>query len=100
MFGKQVTEQMEVTQVDPPHRYTVVAINGSTTYTSVVAVTPIDEHRCHLTMTMAARSSSLVTRLLAATLGRLFLRATRSALQRDVDDIAACSTDRPTPGIA
>jgi uncharacterized membrane protein len=89
MFGKQATEEMEVTDVDPPHRYTVVAVNGSTTYTSTVTVTPLGAQRCELTMSFAGRSSGVVARLLAATVGRLFAGATRRSLQQDLDDIAA-----------
>jgi len=88
MFGKQATEEMEVTEVDPPHRYTVVAVNGSTTYTSTITVTPLDTQRCEVTMTFAGQTSGVIGRLLAATVGRLFAGATRRALQQDLDDIA------------
>lgn len=89
MFGRQATEEMEVTEVDAPRRYTVVAANGSTTYTSRITVEPLGSDRCQLSMTFAGRSSGLAGRLLAATLGRLFAGATRRALRRDLDDIAA-----------
>jgi uncharacterized membrane protein len=89
MFGKQATEEMEVTAVDPPHGYTVVAVNGSTTYTSTITVTPLDTERCELAMSFAGRSSGLVGRVLAATVGRLFAGATRRSLQQDLDDLAA-----------
>jgi carbon monoxide dehydrogenase subunit G len=89
MFGKQATEEMEVTEVDAPHRYTVIAASGSTTYTSTITVESLDSDRCQLSMTFAGRSNGVVGRLLAATLGRLFAGATRRALRRDLDDIAA-----------
>jgi uncharacterized membrane protein len=89
MFGQQATEEMEVTAVDPPHGYTVVAVNGSTTYTSTITVTPLDTERCELAMSFAGRSSGLAGRVLAATVGRLFAGATRRSLQQDLDDLAA-----------
>lgn len=51
MFGKQATDMMEVTEIDPGHRSTVVAESGSTTYTSTITVTPSGSERCELTMT-------------------------------------------------
>jgi uncharacterized membrane protein len=89
MFGKQATEEMEVTAVDAPHGYTVVAVNGSTTYTSTITVTPLGSERCELAMSFAGRSSGLVGRVLVATVGRLFAGATRRSLQQDLEDIAA-----------
>lgn len=89
MFGRQATEEMEVTAVDAPRSYTVVAANGSTTYTSRITVEPLGEERCVLAMSFAGESSGIVGRLLGATMGRLFTGATRRALQQDLDDLAA-----------
>jgi len=89
MFGRQATEEMEVTAVDAPRSYTVVAMNGSTTYTSTVSVEPVGAERCLLRMSFAGSSSGLIGRLLAATVGRLFAGATRRALEQDLVDLAA-----------
>jgi len=89
MFGRQATEEMEVTAVDAPRSYTVVAVNGSTTYTSTVSVEPVGAERCLLRMSFAGSSSGLIGRLLAATVGRLFAGATRRALEQDLVDLAA-----------
>lgn len=89
MFGKQATEEMEVTSVEAPYAYTVVAVNGATTYTSTITVAPLGTDRCELTMSFAGSSSGLVSRVLAATVGRLFAGATRRSLRQDLDDIAA-----------
>jgi uncharacterized membrane protein len=88
MYGRQATEEMEVTAVEAPSTYTVVAVNGATTYTSTIAVRSLATDRCELRMTFSGRSTGLVGRLLAATVGRLFAGATRRSLQRDLDDIA------------
>lgn len=89
MFGKQASEEMAVTAIEPPRRYTVVADSGGTAYTSTFAVAPLGDHRCRLTMGFSAQSTGVVGRVLAATVGRLFLGSTRKALERDLDDIAA-----------
>jgi carbon monoxide dehydrogenase subunit G len=88
MFGRQATEEMEVTAVDPPSGYTVVAEHGSTTYTSVIGIEERGPGRCELRMTFGAVTTGTVGRVLAATLGRAAAGATRKALRRDLDDIA------------
>jgi uncharacterized membrane protein len=88
MFGRQATEEMEVTAAEAPQTYTVVAVNGSTTYTSTVAVEPLGSARCQLRMSFAGTSNSVAGRVLGATVGRLFSGATRRALEQDLDDIA------------
>lgn len=88
MFGKQATEEMEVTAVDDGHRYTVTADSSGTTYTSVLVVEPLPDERCRLVMTFSAAPGGRVAKVLAATVGRVFLGATRRMLQQDVDDIA------------
>jgi carbon monoxide dehydrogenase subunit G len=95
MFGKRATEVMEVTAVEPSDRYTLVARHGKTTYTSGVSVAPLGDDRCRVGMSFDAATSGVVGRVLGATLGRLFVGATRKGLQRDLDDIAAHAEAAP-----
>lgn len=88
MFGREATEQMEVTAVDAGRRYEVTASTGSTRYLSVMSVEPLGEDRCRLSMSFAAASSSVPGKLAAATIGRLFRKATRKMLEQDLEDIA------------
>lgn len=88
MFGRQATEEMAVTAVDAPRSYTTTSVNGATTCTSTISVQPGGRDGCVLRMSFAGRSSGVVNRLLAATVGRLFAGATRRALRQDLDDIA------------
>jgi carbon monoxide dehydrogenase subunit G len=88
MLGREATEEMEVTAVDEGRRYEVLADAGSTDYRSVMAVRPLGEDRCRLSMSFAAASSSVLGRLAAATVGRLFQKATRKMLEQDLADIA------------
>lgn len=94
MFGRQASEEMAVTAVEPPRSYTVEAGSGGTSYRSTIAVMPLDERRCRLTMGFSAQSAGIAGRVLSATVGRLFLGSTRKALQRDLDDIAAAAEAR------
>jgi carbon monoxide dehydrogenase subunit G len=91
MFGKQATEEMEVTAVDPPSSYTLVATHGSTTYTSAISIEERGPGRCELRMTFGAVTTGTVGRVLATTFGRAAAGATRKALRRDLDDIAAAA---------
>lgn len=89
MFGKEATEEMEVTEVVPGRSYTVRSVHGRTIYTSGLEVEPADDGTSQLAMTFAAETHGLVTRIAAATIGRLFSGATKRMIQHDLDDIAA-----------
>lgn len=96
MFGREATEEMQVTAIQPGHSYTVTANSAGTAYASTLRVEPTGAGASRLTMTFAAQPSGAATRLLAATIGRLFQGATRKMLERDLADIAAASeTTRP-----
>ncbi len=77
--------------VEPERAYTTVAHNGSTRYTSVLHVEPLDDGRSRLTMSFEGTSSTTVGKLMTATVGRMLKSTTRKMLQRDLDDIAAAA---------
>lgn len=91
MFGKEATEEMQVTEVDPGVSYTVVSDSGKTRYTSVVRVTPLDDDRSELSMSFGAETSGIVTTILGATIGRLFQGATRRTLEQDLADLGTAA---------
>jgi carbon monoxide dehydrogenase subunit G len=93
MMGRTATETMEVTAVDPGRSYIVEADSGGTHYRSEFTLTP-DEDGTVLTMTFVGEPSGLGGKVAAATLGRLFARATRKALAADLDDIGTASERR------
>lgn len=96
MLGREATEEMQVTAVDAGRRYEVVADAGSTSYLSVMAVEPLGENRCRLSMSFASSSSGVAGRLAAATVGRLFQKATRKMLEQDLVDIATAAEASPS----
>jgi carbon monoxide dehydrogenase subunit G len=91
MFGRQATEGMSVTAMEPGRSYTVEADSRGAHYRSTVGVEPRGADASRLSMTFAGEPSGAVAKVLAATVGRVFDRATRKALARDLDDIAAAA---------
>ncbi|GAA4480824.1 SRPBCC family protein [Rhodococcus olei] len=88
MFDKEATEEMWVAEVDPPHRTVVKAHSAGTDYTTTFDLSPAGDGT-ELTMTFSATvGSSTLHRLLAATLGRLAMKATARAMSTDLQDIA------------
>ena len=87
MFGKQATAEMQVVDVVEGSSYTVESRATGTTYRSTMSVTP-DGDGSLLAMSLDAEAGSPITRVFAATIGKLFERGTRKALERDLDDIA------------
>ena len=88
MLGRPATADMIVTAVDPGRSYTVRAHSNGTDYESTVSVEPAGDG-AQLTMTLGATSTSMGSRALSATVGRLLVGATRKALEQDLADIAA-----------
>lgn len=90
MFGRSATEQMTVTQLDPGRSYTVTASSNGVDYTSGMSVAPV-AGGTELTFSFAAQPTSLLSRLMSATMGWMFASATRKAVEKDLADIAAAA---------
>ncbi len=90
MFGREATEVMEVTALDPGRSYTVEADSRGAHYRSTMTVEPAAGGSL-VTSTFGGEPAGVVGKVLAATVGRLFQGATRKALQKDLDDIAAAA---------
>lgn len=96
MFGRSATEEMAVTALTPGRSYTVEATSGGVHYVSELSVTPTDDGS-RLRMTFSAAPTTTTARILSGTVGRLFRSATRTALGKDLADIAAAAEARMTP---
>jgi carbon monoxide dehydrogenase subunit G len=94
MFGKEATEEMEVSAVSPGTGYSVVAASHGMRYESTFTLQPTGPDGCVLTMVFAGEPTSTASRAMAATIGRLFVGQTRKALVKDLDDIAAAAEGR------
>ncbi len=90
MFGRQATEEMEVTALDEGRSYTVEADGHGAHYTSTITVEPAAAGS-RVVMTFAGEPQGTVAKVLAATVGRLFQGATRKALAKDLDDVASAA---------
>jgi carbon monoxide dehydrogenase subunit G len=93
MFGREASEELVVTAVEPGRSYTVAADNRGTHYTSVLSVEPTDAG-ARIRMTFGAEQAGRLGRLMARTVGRAFESATRKALEQDLADIAAAAEER------
>jgi carbon monoxide dehydrogenase subunit G len=94
LFGKEATETMEVTALEPGRSYVVESRGRGARYRSELGVEPDALGESRLWMTFGAVPEGPLGRLLAATIGRLFLGATRRMLRQDLDDIAKAAERR------
>ncbi|MFJ5709485.1 SRPBCC family protein [Streptomyces sp. NPDC093105] len=95
MLGKEATEEMTVTECEPPDRYVTVADSHGMHYVSELSLRPDGPDASVLRMTFSARPAGgrapgLVTRLLA----RVGAKAVSKALAKDLDDIARAVESR------
>lgn len=89
MFGKEATETMTVTALEPGRSYATEADSRGTHYRSVITVTPHGTGS-RLAMEFEGRPHGKVARA-AVLIGKLFEGATRRMIRRDLDDIAAAA---------
>jgi len=90
MFGREATEVMEVTELEPGKSYTTEANSHGAHYRSKMSVEPVGAGS-RVTMTFAGEPHGTIAKVMAATVGKLFEGATRKAIQQDLADIAAAA---------
>ncbi|MFF0479278.1 SRPBCC family protein [Streptomyces sp. NPDC004284] len=95
MLGKEATEEMTVTECEPPDRYVTVADSHGMHYVSELTLTPDGTGATTLRMAFSARPAAgrapgPVARLLA----RFGAKAVARALTKDLSDIAAAVESR------
>ncbi len=94
MFGKEATEEMEVSSVTEGTSYTVIAASHGMLYESIFTIQPRGADTCTLTMLFGGEPTSTMSRAMAVTIGRLFAGQTRKALEKDLADIATAAEAR------
>lgn len=90
MFGKKATEVMEVTEFEEGVRYATFAESHGAKYYSEIRVDPTNEG-CRLSMNFRGEAQTTLAKIADATIGRLFMGATRKALMKDLADIGAAA---------
>jgi len=88
VFGKEVTEEMQITQVELGERYRVESDSRGTRFASDVTFEDAEPGATRVRMTFAGHAMSMAARLIAP-LGFLFAGSARRNLQRDLDDMRA-----------
>ncbi|MEF9883321.1 SRPBCC family protein [Streptomyces sp. P9-A4] len=95
MLGKEATEEMTVTESEPPDRYVTVADSHGMRYVSELTLTPDGTGATTLRMTFSATPSAGRT---PGVLGRLMARfgakAVARALAKDLSEIARAVESR------
>ena len=90
MFGKKATEDMEVTEYEEGVRYATAAESHGSKYFSEIRVEAVGTGS-RITMSFRGEPQTALTKAMDATIGRLFMGATRKALAKDLDDISAAA---------
>lgn len=90
MFGREATEEMTITQVDPGRSYRAHADSRGVEYTSQLQVEPTAAGS-RLSMSLEAQVGNPVLRILLAVPARLMQGMTRKEIAKDLDDIAAAA---------
>lgn len=90
MFGKEATEEMEVTAITPGESYTTEAESCGSHYTCIVRVVP-DGEGSRLTMSMSARPTGLVGKIVSPILMVMMKGTVAKAFAKDLQDLKAAA---------
>ena len=90
LLGRTATEDMWVTDFDPGRSYVVEANSHGTGYRTSQRIESEGEGSL-LTMTFSGTPTGTVSKIMSATIGRLFAKATKKAFEQDLADIAAAA---------
>lgn len=90
MFGKSATEEMTVTESEPPDRYVTVADSHGMHYVSEIALRPAGADATTVRMTFSGGpAEDNRMGFLARLLSGLGTKAVSKALAKDLDDVAS-----------
>ncbi len=88
MFGKQATEEMQVSAFDPPRSYTLSAVSCGVQFDSTVEVIP-DGAGCRLGYDIVGVPTTLFARVVGAIMSPMMKGGMRKAMEKDLSDIKA-----------
>ncbi|WP_282697674.1 SRPBCC family protein [Streptomyces sp. CC208A] len=95
MLGREATEEMTVTECEPPDRYVTVADSHGVRYVSELSLRADGPGASVLRMTFSARPAhGRVPGLLTRALARVGTKAVSRMLAKDLDDIARAVESR------
>jgi carbon monoxide dehydrogenase subunit G len=96
MFRKEASEEMEITEWDPPHRYVTEAESHGARYRTTISCTP-DGDRTRVEMTMEATPLSFFAKLMGVALGWMMKGVCRRAFETDLEDLRSVIEGSATP---
>lgn len=98
MFGRQTTEEMEITDYDPPEGYVVECDSCGSRFRSELKLIS-DISGTHLRMTIETQPVTLMARLMSP-LGSLMIGSMRKCIETDLADIKRVAEANAAPVVA
>lgn len=93
LFGREATEEMWITDFDPPHGYTAEARSHGTYYVTPITLREIEPGVTELTFTFDARPETLMAKIMSKVFSGMQKQVVK-LLARDLADIKAhCESD-------
>ncbi len=88
MFGKEATEEMEITAFEPPHSYRVEAHSHGAHYISDFTFTPIDDGEAtRVAMRFQGIPQTVMARIMALLMGKMMKGAVDKCMSADMEDL-------------
>jgi len=96
MFRKEATEEMEITEWDPPNAYTTECSSHGCHYTSVIRCVP-DGNGTRVEMSLDAKPLTAGAKVMSTLLGWMMKGACAKAFAKDLEDIKQYVEGSPAP---
>ncbi len=88
MFGKEATEELEMTSFDPPRGYTVDCESCGCVYSSTFRVRP-EGRETVVELEFTGRGTNILSKVMGAIMGPLMKRAMLKCINQDLADLKA-----------
>ena len=92
MFGREATEEMELTSFEPPRSYVMTSENHGCRYTTLFEFLPRDEGT-EVALTFEAEPRTVTARLMGL-LARFMMSGCRQEVEKDLEDLMDAAEGR------
>ena len=86
IFKREATEEMEVVEFEPPHRYRLLAESCGTRYETDIIVTPDGDDRCRLEFRMRPEPLTRLAKVLSFVM-RPMIKSMLRLMDKDLEDV-------------
>ena len=87
MFGKECTEEMEISAFEPNKRYEVLGNSCGAEFRTDIAFEPLSTNETKVTMSMSSKPQTFMAKVMGGLMGWMMTGGMKKAIKKDMEDI-------------